>query len=357
MSMQDLVGKVQTVQGVMDPGQLGITLTHEHLLMDFTVILGPPPIEATAKAHYYQPLSLENLGLTRFYSLGNLDNCRLLDISTAIEEVNLYKQHGGQSLVDATSIGLSRDPMGLARISRATGVNIVMGTSYYVSVAHPQNMDAVSEDELVEQIVQDVAEGADATGIKSGIIGEIGCSWPLTDNERKVLRASAQAQRLTGAPVLIHPGRDETAPVEILEILTEAGGDLGHTIMGHLDRTVFLNGTLSQIAQSGCYLEWDMFGRERSYYRGNPKVDMPSDAKRMDDIAWIISQGYGDKVVVSHDIGFKQELTKYGGYGYHYILANIVPRMRARGYTEESIHRILVDNPQRVLAFRAPASS
>jgi phosphotriesterase-related protein len=357
MVNSNLVGKVQTVQGVMEPEQLGVTLTHEHLLMDFSVILGPPPAEATAKAHYYQPLTLENLGLTRFYSLGNLDNCRLLDISTAIDEVNLYKQHGGQSLVDATSIGLSRDPKGLARISRATGVNIVMGASFYVAMAHPENMDNASEDELVERIVRDVTEGVDGSQVKSGIIGEIGCSWPLTNNERKVLRASARAQRITGAPILVHPGRDETAPLEIMEILSEAGGDLDHTIMGHLDRTVFLHSTLTLIAEGGCYLEWDMFGRERSYYQGNPRVNMPNDAKRMDDIAWVISQGYGNKVVVSHDIGFKQELTKYGGYGYHYILANIVPRMRARGYTEESIHHILVDNPQRVLAFRAPTSS
>ena len=49
------------------------------------------------------------------------------DVSTVIDEVMLYQQHGGDSLVDATSIGMSRDPMGLFRVSRATGVNIIMG--------------------------------------------------------------------------------------------------------------------------------------------------------------------------------------------------------------------------------------
>ena len=138
----------------------------------------------------------------------------------------------------------------------------------------------------------------DDTGIRSGVIGEVGCSWPLTDNERKVLRASGRAQVLTGAPLLIHPGRDEVAPLEIIEVLTEAGADLGRTIMGHLDRTVFQRDTLKQIAESGCYLEWDLFGREQSYYSANPKIDMPSDAKRMDDIAWISSEGHGRRVVV-----------------------------------------------------------
>ena len=169
----------------------------------------------------------------------------------------------------------------------------------------------------------------------------------LTDNERKVLRASGRAQVLTGAPLLIHPGRDEVAPLEIIEVLTEAGADLGRTIMGHLDRTVFQRDTLKQIAESGCYLEWDLFGREQSYYSANPKIDMPSDAKRMDDIAWISSEGHGRRVVVAHDICHKHRLVKYGGHGYHYILAHVVRRMRARGYSEETISRILIENRDR----------
>ena len=119
-----------------------------------------------------------------------------------------------------------------------------------------RDMDRLTEDAIVEQIVRDVMEGVDGTVIRSGVIGEIGCSWPLAENERKVLRASVQAQRITGAPLLIHPGRDETAPLQIIEVLTEAGADLSRTIMGHLDRTVFLRGTLTQIAKTGCYMEW-----------------------------------------------------------------------------------------------------
>ena len=36
--------------------------------------------------------------------------------------------------------------------------------------------------------------------------------------------------------------------------------------MGHLDRTVFEKDTLLEIAESGCYLEWDLFGQENHYY-------------------------------------------------------------------------------------------
>ncbi len=350
MADNSMAGKVQTVTGAISPEQLGTTLTHEHLLLDIS-ILGGPPEEASAREFYYKPVSLETVGYIRHHAMRNLDNGQLLDVDTAIDEAMLYKQHGGTSLVDATSIGLSRDPKGLARVSRATGVNIIMGSSHYVAPAHPIDMDSRSEDDIFEKIVSDVTEGVDGSGIKSGVIGEVGCSWPLTFNERKVLRASGRAQQATGAPILIHPGRDETAPLEIIEVLSEVGADLSRTIMGHLDRTVFLHDTLKKIAESSCYMEWDLFGSEQSYYGPNPGIDMPGDARKMDDIAWIISEGYGGKIVVAHDICAKQRLVKYGGHGYFYILNQIVPRMRARGFSNESIDKILVDNPRDILTF------
>ena len=159
---------------------------------------------------------------------------------------------------------------------------------------------------------------------------------------------------MTGAPLLIHPGRNEAAPLQIIEVLEDAGADLNRTIMGHLDRTVFLKETLTQIAVTGCYMEWDLFGNESSYYPPNPSIDMPSDAKRIDDIAWISSQGYGHKVVVAQDICAKHRLVKYGGHGYHYILGHVVPRMRARGLSSEALNKILVENPRDALTFVEP---
>ena len=351
--MTKQVGKVQTVLDVIEPDDLGVTLTHEHLLVDLRPI-HPAPQEASARALYYEQLSQSNIGYVRHYEMNNLDNTLLSDIDTAIKEAELYKRNGGGAVVDATSIGIARDPAGLARISRATGLHIIMGASYYVDGAHPDYMSDRSEEDLVEEIVSDVTQGVGPHRVKSGIIGEVGCSWPLTDNERKVVRASARAQRITGAPVLIHPGRDEVAPLEIIEILSESGGDLGKTIMGHLDRTVFEHSTLSKIAESGCYLEWDLFGREISSYPMNPKVHMPSDKKRIEDIAWISSEGYGDKVVIAQDICSKDRLVKYGGHGYAYVPSQIAPRMRSQGYSEEAVHKILVDNPAAALTFTTP---
>ena len=131
MAEFNIAGRAQTVLGAIAPEQLGITLTHEHLLIDMSPLFGPPE-QAGAKGFYYEPVSLETAGRIRHWSAPNLDNAQLTDVNEAIDEANIYKQYGGGSLVDATSIGIKRDATGLARISRATGVNIIMGASYYV---------------------------------------------------------------------------------------------------------------------------------------------------------------------------------------------------------------------------------
>ena len=180
MANDRMVGMVQTVQGPIRPEQLGVTHTHEHILSDASGLLIAPE-EASAKDLYCRPLSADTAGYIRHYAdtVANSDDMSNGDVSVAIEEVGLFKQYGGDSPVDATPIGLGRDPVALARVSRATGVNIVMGAAYYVYKAHPPDMDSRSEDDLADQIVRDVTEGVDGTGIKSGVIGEVGCSWPL----------------------------------------------------------------------------------------------------------------------------------------------------------------------------------
>jgi len=350
----DMTGSVQTVLGPVSPGDLGVTLTHEHLLIDLGFFRQPPP-EASLRTRFAEPVSLSLLGLLKQTGAVNVDNGRLLDLETAIGEAALYRRHGGGSLVDATSVGIARDPGGLAQIARATGVNIVMGSSYYVAGAHPADMDSRTEDDIFAEIVRDVTVGVEATGIRAGVIGEVGCSWPMTANERRVLRASGRAQVATGSPLLVHPGRDETAPMQAMEVLAGVGADPTRIIMSHIDRTVFLRSTLQQLAQTGCYLEWDLFGREQSYYAANRAIDMPTDAQRMDDIAWISDLGYGDRVVVAHDVCSKDRMAVYGGHGYHYVLSDIAPRMRERGFTQGAIEAILVGNPAAALTFAAPA--
>lgn len=348
MPRSETPGKVQTVLGLVLQSELGPTTTHEHLHSDFSSTLRPAQ-DAPSAALAEAPVAMEHLGWIRRHYYSNRSNLQLLDANTTISELKLFKAVGGGAIVDATTTSIGRNPTVLSRISRESGVHIVMGAGFYVDALHPPGMDRRTVDELAIEITTDVTNGVNGTGIRSGIIGEIGCSWPLTPNERKALMAAAIAQQETGAAISIHPGRNPNAPSEILEILADSGADVSRVIMGHLDRTVFEFETLERIAGSSCYLEWDLFGNEGSYYP-QADLDMPSDAQRLDYIRRIIDAGYRDRVVVGQDIFTKHRLIRYGGHGYGHIFENIVPTMRRKGFSEDEIRAITVINPADVLA-------
>ncbi len=357
MVASEILGKVQTVLGLIAPEDLGATLTHEHILIDYSVSFVEPTV-ATEKHLAYQPVTLQNLGWLRMNYQKNLDNCRLLDEKTAIDELLLYKRNGGHTIVEVTPQGVGRDPLGLARIARATGLNIIMGTAYYVATvrttaAHPPEMENWTERQVATEFVNDIMVGVEGTEVRAGIIGEVGCSWPMAKNERKVLRAAAMAQQETGAPLMVHPGRNENAPFKIIEILGDAGADLSRTIICHISRTLFNSANRLKLAEAGCYLEYDMFGH--SWYYAPPPtpepIYVPSDPERVDQIRELIAEGYGKQILVSHDVCWKMQLTRYGGHGYSYILEYVVPLMRRKGMPEEQIQTILVDNPKNALQF------
>ena len=348
MPSSELQGLAQTVLGPVAPSELGPTSTHEHLYIDFSFMYRPAQDSAADLSD--APISLENLGWVRRNYYSCHANLQLMDIETAIEEVGLYKAAGGGAIVEATTIGIGRDAQALERISRESGVHVIMGAGFYVDAVHPEDMGQRDVDAITRRIVSDIRDGVDGTGIKAGIIGEVGCTWPLTENERKSLQGAAAAQRETGAAILIHPGRHPDAPPEILEILDKGGADISRVIMGHLDRTVFEAEQLLSIAAAGCYLEWDLFGNEGSYYP-LADLDMPSDAQRLGLIKAVTDAGYADKVVIAHDICTNHRLVRYGGHGYAHILANIVPTMRRKGFSDEVIEAITVGNPANILAF------
>ena len=104
---------------------------------------------------------------------------------------------------------------------------------------------------IFQTILDDINNGIDGTTVKPGIIGEVGCSWPLAEVEKRSLRAAATAQTQTKTPVMIHPGRDPTAPFEDLRIFQEAGGDAKHTVIAHLGRTIAKKDTLLELAETG----------------------------------------------------------------------------------------------------------
>jgi len=344
-------GKVQTVLGIVEPESLGITLPHEHILLDNSNWV-TEPVAATERHLARQPLMLQNLGWILMNYDKSLDNSRLTDEETAIDEIMLFKRNGGLTIADVTPRGLGNDPLGLVRVARATGVNIVMGTAYYEASTHPSGVEEMTEQQIATEFVNDIQMGIGETGVRAGLIGEIGCSWPLARSELKVLRAAAMAQRETGALLMIHPGRNESAPLEIIEVLVNAGADITHTVICHISRTMFDSASRLELAGAGCYLEYDLFSHSWHYFAGAAgPTCMPSDPERVDQICELIAAGYERQILVSHDICWKMYLSRYGGHGYSYILKYGVPLMRWKGMSEDQIHTILVDNTHRALQF------
>jgi phosphotriesterase-related protein len=350
MARSSIAGQAQTVLGPIPAEDMGITLPHEHLLIDFTLMFKEPE-SARERDLARQPVSLDNLGWVRRNFNSNLDNLRLQDESVARDELLLYREAGGRTLVDPTNQGLSRDPLALARVARATGLNIVMGSGYYVGASHPPDMDRKTVDGVAREIVADLTTGVGESCVRAGFIGEIGTSWPWTANERKVVQAAVLAQRETGAPLMIHPGRHERLPLEIVDVIRREGADLGRTIMCHIERTIVDRAVLLELAATGVYLEYDLLGLETSYYPYNPAFDMPNDGERMRQVLFLAERGHLAQILLSHDIAYKHALTRWGGHGYHHLLVSVVPRLRGKGADDATIRSLLVDNPRRAFVF------
>lgn len=355
MPKSKFAGKAQTVLGLVDPKELGITLPHEHLILDHVKANFNEPASASDRAMAHKPVSLETLHWLQYHRAENVDNMQLRDEQEAIDEALLFKRAGGSTIVEVTNIGIYRDPKVLARVSQATGLHIIMGAGHYLGTSHPADMSAKTEKEITEEIVRDVTVGVDNTGIRAGLIGEIGCSWPLQDNERKAVRAAVRAQQLTGAPLNIHPGRkNNVAVLELIEILKDAGADMSRVVMSHVDIRVRDHKVRGQVARSGCYLEYDTFGWQgiepMNLYK-EAGIEVPNDIQRINEIKQLIDEGFLNQILISHDVCYKLQRARYGGHGYDHIPNYIVPRMLTKGITQEQVATILVENPKRILTF------
>lgn len=349
--MSGLTGKVQTVLGPIRPEELGVTLPHEHLISDGRCWFLEPKA-ATDKGMAYEPVKLENLWWVRYRVWENLDDLLSLDEHEAIDEVMRFKVAGGRSVVELSSIGFGRDPQALARISRATGLNIIMGSGYYLEVSLGDRLKAKSEAEITDEIVRDISDGVGSTGIRAGIIGEIGCSFDITSDEHKSLRAAARVQVITGAPLNVHCSRGEEGALQILDALETVGADVNRTVIDHLDSGVWDHEKAFEVARHGCFIEYDVFGREGYYpIRNGRVVDRPNDAKRINQIMELIEGGYLKQLLISQDIWQKVQKVRYGGWGYAHILRNVVPVMRAKGMSQQEVDTILIENPKRLLTF------
>lgn len=363
----DDIGSVVTVDGRIDPDQLGVTITHEHIFVDLSNSHFEPPESAAERAIAREPVSMDNLWYVHRRPGRHKDNMQLNSMDVAREEVARYHRHGGDTIVDVTPKNLGGDPEAVRSVARETGVTFIHGTAYYTQVAHPDRIKKTSVEELTAEFVSDVQEGIDDTDVRAGIIGELGVSGQIYDAEEKVLRAGARASLRTGAPVNVHPPgwqpeehREKTYSssrwaTEILDVLEDEGLPPERVVFSHMDRPEFEFNTLEyqrQLADRGAFLEYDMWGAQ--FYNDDAGMGYPSDTQRIDAITQLVDDGYASNLLFSQDVAVKIQLTKYGGFGYSHVVENVVSMLRTHGISQTTIDKILVENPKRSLTF-APA--
>lgn len=342
VSPADLKGTIQTVTGLIRPEDLGPTLMHEHLMIN----LNPPDRRDGAEDE--PDITPCTCSMIAYGQVPSRRNYLLDDEATAIAEVAAMRAAGGAAIVDLTCGGLKPAPDALVRIAQAADVHIVMGCGHYVDeYQDPANRDR-SVDAFAAEMIGQVVDGAWGTGVRAGIIGEIGCQSPWTDLEKTVMRGALIAQAETGAALNVHPGRQPDQPQEVMDFIRAEGCPSDRVIISHIDRTIFDLDRLLRLANTGCVIEFDLFGWEMSYYPMDD-VDMPNDATRLQWIRQLIDRGHLERVLISHDICTRTRLIRYGGHGYRHIFAHVVPLMRRRGFTEAEIDTVLVANPRRLL--------
>ena len=340
--------KIVTVLGSIDPEFIGTTLPHEHLLIDCRNWMVPPPNDPLLQRIAKKPVDVINRGEIIYNVCSIEDNLYQLDVKVAIDEVKKFKIAGGNTIVDVTLETIGRDPNALIEISKATGVNVIMGSGYYVESAWTQEDKRRSIKNLAKLIINEFQNGICETRIKPGIIGEIGISDINNGIEIKGLKAAALAQKEINCALSIHMPNWKKEGHKILDILQEEGVNLNKVVLSHCDFTLHDSDYNDALAKRGAYIEYDQFGVEHMTVENKFS---PSDGEKIKAVYDQIIKGNIDKILISHDIATKMEWTKWGGFGHSHILKHIKPRMLDMGITKEQIDMIMIENPKRMLAF------
>jgi phosphotriesterase-related protein len=353
--------RAMTVSGPVGIDQLGLTLPHEHIMFDSTCFFDAedPDFARTErlpkwKAEVMQAgVRLETVGELRRDPMLVRDNLILDDEDVAVRELEMFREAGGQTVVDVSPAELGRHPAAFRRIAERTSLNIIAATGHYLAFTHPPEVASQTVEEIAEWMIAELTIGIDGTDVRAGIIGELGVSeGGMHPDEEKVLRAAALAQVETGAPITIHNAiPNEKQGARLLRILERAGADLTRVIMGHMTHTVPAPGYHRSIADSGALIEFDRFGAELyNDVWGGKNFCEPRDAEVVQEIAQLVREGYADRILISQDIGFKVQLSSYGGLGFAHIPRRVLTYLRNVEVSEDAIHQMTVRNPARVLA-------
>jgi predicted metal-dependent phosphotriesterase family hydrolase len=259
-------------------------------------------------------------------------------------ELTAFREAGGGCLVDQTPGGSGRNPAGLVRLSERTGVAIVTGCGWYIEPFYPdrESLSRRTVDDIAAQLVGETREGLDGTGVRPGIIGEIGAGqgW-VSPLEERVHRAAARAQIATGLPLATHTlhhgaGRHQ------MSIFDDEGVDPARVCIGHCDTFPSL-GYCLEVARWGGYVSLDNIGLQLG--------DHEASVLRL--VLDLIEEGFASQILLSQDVGQVAELGSRGGRGYTYVASRFLPALREAGLDDATLQTITVENPRRWLTIEA----
>jgi predicted metal-dependent phosphotriesterase family hydrolase len=301
----------RTVRGDVPVGEVGPALFHEHLISDASAWNPDPDLRCT--------------------------NPELV-----AAELRLAASDGVGLLVDATPIDFGRDLGALAQASAHSGVHVVAGTGFYREISYPGWLDEWDSERLAQRFVDDIVVGPDGSGLRAGVIGEVGCSETMTARERRVLTAAAIAQQRTGAAIVTHTQEGHGA-LKQLEFLLGAGADPARVVVGHLDCVGDVRVALEVIGL-GANVGYDRIGL----------TQYVSDEQRADDIVALVDAGHAERVMLSGDQARPSQYRANGGDGFAKVLVRFVPLLRRLGLPDQTIDQLLIANPRRVLGLHPP---
>jgi 5-phospho-D-xylono-1,4-lactonase len=316
---------VRTVLGDVEPSALGITYAHEHLVID-----GGRPVQMVPE-----------------FDLG--------DVDAMTRELEEARALGLGAVVDAMPCDAGRNAEKLAELSRRTGIHVIAPTGLhherYYGPAHWNHR--LSVDELADLFAADITDGIDGhdysgpivtrTPYRAGIIKVAGSDGGPSDRDRRIFEAAAEAHRRTGAPLLTHC-EGGTGALEQVRLLTEHGVAPEHVALSHVDKVVD-RGYHRELLATGVLAEYD-----QSFRWG----DRPNGTLQL--IAWMAEDGLGDQIVLGMDAAKRGYYRVFGGTpGLGWLLDGFCARLDSAGLDRAVLDRMLMDNPQRWLAFAEPA--
>ena len=315
--------RIETATGPIDPGALGATLMHEHVGS-----LSPGGgLEAIEAAAVRALAAASALGIT---SVVDLTGRRRAATTTDVDD--------------------------LQRMAARLDVNLIVGFGFYKDPLLTQLGLDLDIDGLVDLYCRQATEGIGGSTLRAGLYGEIGTSLDnITPLEELHLRAVARAHAATGLAISTHCTLG-TMAVEQAGILAEEGADLSRVVLGHLDLAPDVT-YLERVLATGANIAFDTFGKERFDYQLPGEslkrtYDRP-DADRLRALAALVASGHDDRIVLSSDMtGLEAYFnpSTHGRHGYAFLHRVIIPGLLDAGVSPDAIHRMLVENPARILA-------